>query len=88
MEILFTWIQFLKETTVDFLGIQSPLLIARGGSKVLSDRTETDSTGTGAISPLSVQSFSLSCTSKIFNNQRSDYYFKHKKLFGVKVYIP
>lgn len=46
MEILFTWIQFLKEMTVDFLGIQSPLLIARGGSKVLSEHTETDSTGT------------------------------------------
>lgn len=53
MEILFTWIQFLKEITVDFLGIQSPLLIAGGGSKVLSEPTETDSTGTlSAISPV------------------------------------
>ncbi|CAI5643053.1 unnamed protein product [Oreochromis niloticus] len=31
--ILFTWIQFLKEEALGFLGIQSPLEIIRGGSK-------------------------------------------------------
>lgn len=60
MEILFTWIQFLKEMTVDFLGIQSPLLIARGGSKVLSEHTETDSTGTKCrLASLSVSFLSI-----------------------------
>lgn len=44
VEILFTWIQFLKEMALDFLGIQSPLLVVRGGSKVLTEHRETDST--------------------------------------------
>ncbi|XP_029375078.1 E3 ubiquitin-protein ligase RNF14 isoform X2 [Echeneis naucrates] len=30
--ILFTWIQFLKEEGLDFLGIQSPLEVTRGGT--------------------------------------------------------
>lgn len=31
--VLFTWIQFLKEEALDFLGLQSPLEISRGSSK-------------------------------------------------------
>lgn len=53
VEILFTWIQFLKEMALDFLGIQSPLLVVRGGSKVLSEHRETDSGTVCAISRVS-----------------------------------
>lgn len=49
-EILFTWIQFLKEEALDFLGIQSPLEITRGGSKAGSERRKTDLTVTGTVS--------------------------------------
>lgn len=66
VEILFTWIQFLKEMTVDFLGIQSPLLIARGGSKVLNEHTETDSTGTGSLGV----SLSMSCLFDVENKNK------------------
>ncbi|KAG7234242.1 hypothetical protein INR49_005467 [Caranx melampygus] len=40
--ILFTWIQFLKEEALDFLGIQSPLEVIRGGSKAGGERRKTD----------------------------------------------
>lgn len=45
--ILFTWVQFLKEEALDFLGIQSPLEVIRGGSKMASERRKTDSSATG-----------------------------------------
>lgn len=31
--VLFTWVQFLKEEALDFLGITSPLVVLRVGSK-------------------------------------------------------
>lgn len=45
--VLFTWIQLLKEEALDFLGIQSPLEIIRGGSKACGERRKTDSAATG-----------------------------------------
>ncbi|KAM9331781.1 E3 ubiquitin-protein ligase RNF14-like isoform 2-T2 [Pholidichthys leucotaenia] len=45
-EILFTWIQFFKEETLDFLEIQSPLEIIRGSSKAVSERKKVDSAAT------------------------------------------
>lgn len=47
--ILFTWIQFLKEEALDFLGIQSPLEVIRGGSKAASERRKTDNAATGTV---------------------------------------
>ncbi|XP_047234824.1 E3 ubiquitin-protein ligase RNF14 [Girardinichthys multiradiatus] len=41
-EVLFTWIQFLKEETLDFLSIQSPLELNRSSSKGLGERRKTD----------------------------------------------
>lgn len=60
VEILFTWIQFLKETALDFLGIQSPLLVVRGGSKAHSEHRETDPTVTGTVC-LTILLVSCSC---------------------------
>ncbi|XP_029030251.1 E3 ubiquitin-protein ligase RNF14 [Betta splendens] len=40
--ILFTWIQFLKEEALDYLSIQSPLEIIRGGNKMTSERKKTE----------------------------------------------
>ncbi|KAM3600698.1 uncharacterized protein V6R79_000967 [Siganus canaliculatus] len=40
--ILFTWIQFLKEETIDFLNIQSPLEVIGGGSKASAECRKTD----------------------------------------------
>lgn len=45
--ILFTWIQFLKEEALDFLGIQSPLEFIKGGSKACSERRKNDQAATG-----------------------------------------
>lgn len=45
--VLFTWIQFLKEEAIDFLGIQSPLEVIRGGSKAGGERRKTDPAATG-----------------------------------------
>lgn len=47
--ILFTWIQLLKEEALDFLGIQSPLEIVRGGSKASGERRKTDPEATGTV---------------------------------------
>lgn len=47
--ILFTWIQFLKEEALDFLGIQSPLEVIRGGSKAVGERRKTDPAATGTL---------------------------------------
>lgn len=44
--VLFTWIQLLKEEALDFLGIQSPLEIIRGGSKACAERRKKDSADT------------------------------------------
>lgn len=41
-EILFTWIQFLKEETLGFLGIMSPLDISIRGSKAGSEHRNPD----------------------------------------------
>lgn len=41
-EILFTWIQFLKEEALNFLGLQSPLEVI---SKAGSERKRTDPAG-------------------------------------------
>ncbi|XP_008331071.1 E3 ubiquitin-protein ligase RNF14 [Cynoglossus semilaevis] len=46
--VLFTWIQFLKEETLDILGIMSPLEINRGGSKAGGERKKTDPAVTGS----------------------------------------
>ncbi|KAM3868563.1 E3 ubiquitin-protein ligase RNF14-like [Diretmus argenteus] len=40
--VLFTWIQFLKEEALDFLGIQSPLEVIRAGSKPGGERRKTE----------------------------------------------
>ena len=41
--MLFTWIQFLKEEALDFLGLQSPLEIPSGGSsQPQSDRCKSE----------------------------------------------
>lgn len=40
--ILFTWIQFLKEEAVDFLGIKSPLEVVRAGNKLSGERKKPD----------------------------------------------
>lgn len=45
--VLFTWIQLLKEEALDFLGIQSPLEIIRGGSKAGGERRKTEPAVTG-----------------------------------------
>lgn len=47
--ILFTWIQLLKEEALDFLGIQSPLEVTRGGSKAGGERRKTDPAATGTV---------------------------------------
>ncbi|XP_040908018.1 E3 ubiquitin-protein ligase RNF14 isoform X2 [Toxotes jaculatrix] len=49
-EILFKWIQFLKEEALDFLGIQSPLDVIRGGNKAGGERRKTESAAT-ALTP-------------------------------------
>ncbi|CAB1453593.1 unnamed protein product [Pleuronectes platessa] len=49
--ILFTWIQLLKEEAVDFLGIQSPLEVTRGGSKAGGERRKTDPAATALTQP-------------------------------------
>lgn len=41
-EVLFTWIQFLKEETLDFVGIVSPLEISRRGSKAGGEHRNPD----------------------------------------------
>lgn len=41
-EILFTWIQFLKEETLDFVGIVSPLDFSIRGSKAGSEHRNPD----------------------------------------------
>lgn len=41
-EILFTWIQFLKEETLDFVGILSPLELSRRGSKAGGEHRNPD----------------------------------------------
>ncbi|CAJ1063532.1 E3 ubiquitin-protein ligase RNF14 isoform X2 [Xyrichtys novacula] len=46
--ILFTWIQLLKEEALDYLGIQSPLEIIRGGSRAGGERKKTDSAATAS----------------------------------------
>lgn len=48
-EILFAWIQFLKEEALDFLGIQSPLEVVRGGSKAGSEGRKSDPAVTGTV---------------------------------------
>ncbi|MEQ2263329.1 hypothetical protein XENORESO_006149 [Xenotaenia resolanae] len=53
-EVLFTWIQFLKEETLDFLSIQSPLELNRSSSKGLGERRKTDpaaKAGAQCVSP-------------------------------------
>lgn len=40
--VLFTWVQFLKEEALDFLGIQSPLEVVRGGSKASAERKKSE----------------------------------------------
>lgn len=40
--VLFTWMQFLKEDVLDFLGIQSSLEIIRAGSKAGGERRKPD----------------------------------------------
>ncbi|CAK6957270.1 E3 ubiquitin-protein ligase RNF14 [Scomber scombrus] len=50
--ILFTWIQFLKEEALDFLGIQSPLEVTRAGSKAGAERRKADQAATGKSSQL------------------------------------
>ncbi|XP_034033928.1 E3 ubiquitin-protein ligase RNF14 [Thalassophryne amazonica] len=40
--VLFTWIQFLKEEAMDFLGIQSPLETIQAGNKAGSEHRKTD----------------------------------------------
>lgn len=45
--ILFTWIQFLKEEALDFLAIQSPLEVIRGGSKAGGAHRKPDPAATG-----------------------------------------
>ncbi|KAK5918238.1 hypothetical protein CgunFtcFv8_003017 [Champsocephalus gunnari] len=47
--ILFTWIQFLKEEALDFLGIQSPLEFIKGGSKACSERRKNDQAATALM---------------------------------------
>lgn len=47
--ILFTWIQFLKEEALDFLGIQSPLEVIRAGSKAGAERRKADHAATGIV---------------------------------------
>lgn len=47
--ILFTWIQFLKEEALDFLGIQSPLEVTRAGSKAGAERRKTEQAATGKV---------------------------------------
>ncbi|XP_058484006.1 E3 ubiquitin-protein ligase RNF14 [Solea solea] len=44
--IIFTWIQFIKEEALDFLGIQSPLEVIRGGNKPGGERRKTDPAAT------------------------------------------
>ncbi|XP_026185015.1 E3 ubiquitin-protein ligase RNF14 isoform X2 [Mastacembelus armatus] len=48
-EILFTWIQFLKEEALDFLGIQSPLEVIRAGSKTAVEGRKTDPAATALV---------------------------------------
>ncbi|XP_023285161.1 E3 ubiquitin-protein ligase RNF14 isoform X2 [Seriola lalandi dorsalis] len=48
--ILFMWIQFLKEEALDFLCIQSPLEVIRGGSKAGCERRKTDPAATALTS--------------------------------------
>nr|XP_057943124.1 E3 ubiquitin-protein ligase RNF14 [Doryrhamphus excisus]XP_057943125.1 E3 ubiquitin-protein ligase RNF14 [Doryrhamphus excisus] len=49
--VLFTWIQFLSEEALDFLGIQSPLLVIREGSKARkADHAATNVTQVGNLS--------------------------------------
>lgn len=48
-EILFMWIQFLKEEMLEFLGIKSPLEISRN-SKANGERRKTDLATKGSIS--------------------------------------
>ena len=50
--ILFTWIQFLKEEALEFLGIQPPLEVIRGGSKTGGERRKPDPADTGTICTL------------------------------------
>ncbi|KAL6470407.1 hypothetical protein MHYP_G00215260 [Metynnis hypsauchen] len=51
--VLFTWIQFLKEEALDFLGLQSPLEVLSGGSsQPQSDRCRSEAaakTAEGAV---------------------------------------
>uniref|UniRef100_A0A3P9LFL9 E3 ubiquitin-protein ligase RNF14 n=2 Tax=Oryzias TaxID=8089 RepID=A0A3P9LFL9_ORYLA len=42
--ILFTWMQFLKEETLDFLGIKSPLEVNRNNTKLCGERRKADPT--------------------------------------------
>ncbi|KAM6907885.1 E3 ubiquitin-protein ligase RNF14 [Xenentodon cancila] len=50
--ILFTWIQFLKEEALDFLGVQSPLEVIRGSGKG-GERRKTDPAPIGMCGSLS-----------------------------------
>lgn len=48
--VLFTWVQFLKEEALDFLGITSPLVVLRVGSKVaaaapFAERSKSEAAG-------------------------------------------
>ncbi|KAK0152937.1 E3 ubiquitin-protein ligase RNF14 [Merluccius polli] len=41
--VLFTWVQFLKEEALDFLGVTSPLVVVRVGSKAAAvDRSKSE----------------------------------------------
>ncbi|TNN47273.1 E3 ubiquitin-protein ligase RNF14 [Liparis tanakae] len=44
--VLFTWIQFLKEEALGFLGLQSPLEVIKAGSKAGGERRKTDPAAT------------------------------------------
>lgn len=49
--VLFTWIQFLKEEVLDFLGIQSSLEVIRVGAKAGGERRKPDPSATAPAQP-------------------------------------
>ncbi|KAF6720213.1 E3 ubiquitin-protein ligase RNF14 [Oryzias melastigma] len=48
--ILFTWMQFLKEETLDFLCIKSPLEVNRNNTKLCGERRKADTTAADVAS--------------------------------------
>ncbi|XP_072231333.1 E3 ubiquitin-protein ligase RNF14 isoform X2 [Leuresthes tenuis] len=84
--ILFTWIQFLKEEALDFLGIQSPLEVTRGSSKGGCERWKADCTST-AVAQCDSQSEKSEEKKTELDKEKSEQHFSSWSLLDPRAVV-